>query len=245
MDDCIKRTYLSASALKAFAKSPNHYIQYVMGATETTPAMTFGSAFHCYVLEPKEFKKRYAVAPQVDRRTKAGKEVWNAFVEGVTEREVLTQQDMGLILDMEAAIKHHAPAFKLLGSCNQFEQLKEGKISDVNFKGIADGMGDGFIVDLKTCQDASPEAFERTAYNSFYHEQAAAYMELFGADRFYWIAIEKNPPYNVAVYMQSQEAFFKAQHRLKSLIQQWDEWDGKPMSYSDNVFMLNLPKWAK
>jgi exodeoxyribonuclease VIII len=245
MDDCIKRTYLSASALKAFAKSPNHYIQYVMGATETTPAMTFGSAFHCYVLEPEEFNKRYAVSPLCDRRTKEGKMLYAKFVEASEGLEVLTAQDYALILEMDKAISEHKPAFKLLGSCNQFEQLKDGKIADVNFKGIADGMGDGFIVDLKTCQDASPEAFERTAYNSFYHEQAAAYMELFGADRFYWIAIEKNPPYNVAVYMQSQEAFFKAQHRLKSLIQQWDEWDGKPMSYSDNVFMLNLPKWAK
>jgi exodeoxyribonuclease VIII len=207
--------------------------------------MTFGSAFHCYVLEPEEFNKRYAVSPLCDRRTKEGKMLYAKFVEASEGLEVLTAQDYALILEMDKAISEHKPAFKLLGSCNQFEQLKDGKIADVNFKGIADGMGDGFIVDLKTCQDASPEAFERTAYNSFYHEQAAAYMELFGADRFYWIAIEKNPPYNVAVYMQSQEAFFKAQHRLKSLIQQWDEWDGKPMSYSDNVFMLNLPKWAK
>lgn len=241
----MKRDYLSSSALKAFAKSPNHYLQYVSGEIEPTPAMTFGSAFHCFILEADEFEDRYAVAPQVDRRTKAGKEVWNAFVEGVTGREVLTQQDMGLILDMEAAIRQHEPAQKLLKGCVQFELMTDDKIAGVNFRGIADGLSSTFVLDLKTCQDASPEAFERTAYQSFYHEQAAAYQMLFGVDRFYWIAVEKTAPYNVAVYMQSQEAYLKASHRLKNLIQAWDEWDGKPCSYGTEIFELNLPRWAK
>lgn len=241
----MKRDYLSSSALKSFAKSPNHYIEYVTGKKETTPAMLFGSAFHCWILEPKEFAKRYAVAPKVDRRTKAGKEVWNAFVEGSKDMDVLTQQDMGLILDMHARIREHAPAQKIIDDCTSYELMIDGTIADVTFRGIADGLSDSYIVDLKTCQDASPEAFQRTAYQSFYHEQAAAYQLLFGVQKFYWIAIEKNAPYNVAVYQQSQDAFMKAKHHLESLVRQWDAWDGKPQSYGNEVFMLNLPKWAQ
>ena len=45
-----------------------------------TDPMIIGSAFHCLVLEPDEFHKRYAVAPEkIDRRTKVGKAAWSEF----------------------------------------------------------------------------------------------------------------------------------------------------------------------
>lgn len=241
----MKRDYLSSSALKAFAKSPNHYIQYVTGTVEATQAMIFGSAFHCFVLEPDEFEKRYAVAPAVDRRTKAGKEYYNKFVEASKNQTVITLPEFSQISSMAIAINEHKPAKDLLQSCTAFELDLTGQICGVKYRGIADGISDTFIMDLKTTQDSSPEAFERTAYQSFYHEQAAAYQLLFGVDRFYWIAIEKSPPYNVAVYMQSEESAIKAKHHLIQLIKEWDNWDGKPRSYSNEVFSLNLPRWAK
>jgi len=70
----MKRDYLSYSALKAYAKSPNHYLMYVGREFVETPAMVLGSALHCLVLEPQEWSKRYITAPKFDRRTKAGKE---------------------------------------------------------------------------------------------------------------------------------------------------------------------------
>ena len=240
----MKREYLSCSALKAFATSPNHYIQYVRGTKVATPAMIFGSALHCHVLEPDEFEKRYAVAPQVDRRTKEGKLLFAEFAEKAEGKEVLTAQDYAQILDMDLASMNERTAHDLIVGCHRYEKLKEGEINGVRFKGIADGLAKGYILDIKTCQDASPEAFERTAYNSFYHEQAAAYRILFGKDRFYWVAMEKNAPHNVSVYMQSEEAFLMARHRLMRLIDAWKEWDGKPRSYSNEVLMLNLPRWA-
>ena len=40
----MKRNYLSVSALKAFAKSPNHYLAYVSeGGRKQTPAMLLGA----------------------------------------------------------------------------------------------------------------------------------------------------------------------------------------------------------
>lgn len=240
-----KRKYLSASALKAFSKSPNHYVQYVTGTVEATPAMTFGSALHCYVLEPKEFNKRYAVCPKVDRRTKEGKMLYAQFVESSVGKEVLTADDFATVLELDKSIREHEPAMDLLEGCTSFEEMREGEIQGVQFKGIADGLSDGYILDIKTCQDASPEAFERTAYNSFYHEQGVAYQTLFGVDRFYWIAVEKNPPYNVSVFMQSMDAFYKARKHLFDLVSNWDKWDGLPQSYSKEVFTLNLPRWAK
>ena len=75
----MKRDYLSYSALKAFAKSPNHYLQYVNKEHTETPAMVLGSLTHCLVLEPERFAAKFAVAPKVDRRTNSGKALWAAF----------------------------------------------------------------------------------------------------------------------------------------------------------------------
>ena len=68
----MKRDYLSVSALKAFNRSPNHYIQYLTGPRKASKAMAFGSALHCAVLEPDEFDSRYALAPKLEKRTPAG-----------------------------------------------------------------------------------------------------------------------------------------------------------------------------
>lgn len=63
------------------------------------------------------------------------------------------------------------------------------------------------LVDIKTCKDASPEGFARDAANLDYPLQAV--MQIEGArktgliddiDFYYWLAVEKTPPYNVALY---------------------------------------------
>jgi hypothetical protein len=56
------------------------------------------------------------------------------------------------------------------------------------------------IVDLKTCQDASPNAFARACATFGYHTQAAHYLNGTFAERFVFIAVEKTYPYAVGVY---------------------------------------------
>lgn len=244
MKEQLKREYLSHSALKAFLRSPNHYLQYVTRQIETTPAMLFGSAFHCYVLERDEFGKRYAVAPKVDKRTKEGKATWNAFSEAVTGREIITEDDMNTIVVMQEAMNNFEPARTILAACNSFEEERTDTLFGYAFKGIADAVGENFVVDVKTTLDASPEAFMKTAYNMGYHEQAAAYKLLFNVERFYWVAVEKNNPHNCAVYMQSERAGRLALTRLQNGIEAFKAWDGRGQSYSNETQILEMPSWA-
>lgn len=70
---------LSKSGLDQFQRSPAHYKAWLEGAKEEpTPAMVFGSAFHCAVLERDEYAKRYVIF-EGDRRTKAGKEAYESL----------------------------------------------------------------------------------------------------------------------------------------------------------------------
>ena len=64
---------VSRSELHVLARSPMHYKYAQDHPREETPALTFGSALHCYVLEPERFADEYIVVGKIDRRTTKGK----------------------------------------------------------------------------------------------------------------------------------------------------------------------------
>ena len=103
----MKRDYVSLSALKAFAKSPNHYIQYIHRKREPSTAMTLGSAIHCALLEPQELNKRYAFLPDINRRTKAGKEAYAQFQSLHEGKEILPQAEYERLLLVRDAVSRN------------------------------------------------------------------------------------------------------------------------------------------
>ena len=238
----MKRDYLSYSALKAFAKSPNHYLQYINREFVENAAMVMGSALHCMVLEPHEFPVRYIVAPITDRRTKAGKAEWAKFEEQAEDKTVLTLQQWNQITGMSNAVSAHRKATYILRG-KQAEQPVNGKIDGFEFRGIMDAVDAGAVVDLKTTTDASPEGFKKSASNFDYHLQAAIYLRISGRERFYWIAVESAAPYNVAVYEPTPQSLEIADSYLRDLLQRFKEWDGEPVGYGENIYELDLPPW--
>jgi len=239
-----KRSYLSTSALKAYAKSPNHYIEYVNGERKATPAMELGSAIHCAILEPDEWHDRYTVVPKVDRRTKAGKAAWETFNIASIGKTVLTDEQHRT-MDMARIAVHADPLAKnLIDTAVAFEQQRETVISATPYRGIADIVGNGWVADIKTAADGSPDSFQRQAFNLKYHEQAAAYCRIWGVETFYFIVVETTAPYNTCVFKQSADARDRADDNLMRLVQEWEAWDGKPRTYTDNIQTLNLPRWA-
>lgn len=64
------------------------------------------------------------------------------------------------------------------------------------------------IIDIKTCDDASPHNFQASAHKFDYPFQAV--MQIEGAERtglvkkvvdYYWLAVQKKPPYHAVLYM--------------------------------------------
>jgi hypothetical protein len=110
-----------------------------------------------------------------------------------------------------------------------------------------------FIADLKSCADASEEGFSRACANYNYDIQAAWYLdgintvqeEVFYRD-FLFIAVEKTPPYLVAVYRASEDMVSMGRQKIKPLVDLYakclkeDHWPG----YEDMVKDLYLPRWA-
>jgi hypothetical protein len=115
----------------------------------------------------------------------------------------------------------------------------------------APSIAGGTIVDVKSTTDASKDAFTRTIYDRGYHRQGALYLAGsealdLPARHFALIAVEKEPPYAVAVYRLTAPAVDAGRFQLRSLLQRYaicvdrNQWP----AYDDRVQDISLPDWA-
>lgn len=203
------------SELWEIRKSPAHYLYVVTHPKEQTPALAFGTAAHKYILEPDEFWDEYDVAPQVDKRTKAGKEAWAAFVESLEGREPITKADFETIVAMDEAILANPTARVLLKS--GIHEVPITWRDDATWEMckcrpdcITELNGVKYIVDYKTTTSCEGQAFERACRMYGYKLQAGMYTEgvflnTFDDYRFAFVAQEKTPPYAVRVYFCTED----------------------------------------
>jgi exodeoxyribonuclease VIII len=108
------------------------------------------------------------------------------------------------------------------------------------------------IADIKSAQDASPQAFARDIEKYNHHLSAAmyayAYEQATGRklQSFIFIVVEKAAPYAVAVYELDQESMQAGYRLYREAIDLYNEctrtghWPG----YSDQVESISLRPWA-
>lgn len=242
------------SSLKLYAKSPAHYRENADNPREQTVAMVLGSAVHCLCLEPMLFEQQYAVAPEVDRRTKAGKEQWASFEAEHRSKNILTAEQSALAHGIAASVLDGKTG-NLLGLCDEREITLtwEDPITGLQCKARLDAvdMVNGLAVDIKTTEDASPQSFSRTVYNYLYHGQAAFYLEGlrqngFMISRFIFLVVEKKPPFAKALYLCSDELLASGRILFQGCLNKHaeclaaNEWPG----YPETIHTLDLPAWA-
>ena len=71
---------ISRSELWHIRESPQKFKYYKENPPEPTPSLLFGQVFHKMLLEPVTFDDEFVVAPEVNRRTKDGKQMLEAYV---------------------------------------------------------------------------------------------------------------------------------------------------------------------
>jgi hypothetical protein len=253
MDTYRQWPYASQSLLKIFRdKSPAHAHEYILHPPEQTPAMVLGTAVHMAVLQPDLFPTHYAVAPDVDRRTKAGKEEWAAFQVEHPGVAILKADEYQQCMAMATSVRNHSIAKKLLVGETELSATWIDPNTGVTCKGRFDVLSRiGAITDLKTTTDASREEFMNSIWRYFYHGQGAHYLngahEIgVPADFFCVIAVEKEPPYAVAVYNLKGDTIAAGKDELKPLLETYarcvetDVWPG----YEEKAVDIDLPKWA-
>jgi hypothetical protein len=246
---------VSNSRLTAFKKSPKHLMHYLTRPKDETPAMIFGSAFHCYLLQFDLFYSKYAIAPEVDRRTKDGKLQWDEFVYNNEGKIVLSRNDYDKISMMNHSIYSNPMAGEILNNLTKREEIRTWINADTNvpMKGIIDGQG--FIMDLKTCADAEPTKFARDAFYMNYHRQAAIYLDSepdSSSLSYYIIAIEKDAPYGISVHEMSHELLLLGRTQYIDMLVEYQTWvEGGMMEagyeywHYSGIYPLELPSFAK
>ena len=233
---------ISVSGLKKLKVSPMHYKE--AEEIEPTDAMTFGSAYHCFVLEPDKFDKEYYVfddsaicgaliakgakSPRATNDYKTWEKQEMSFSDG---KVLLDKEDFEKIKAMKYRLFSH-PYAKMLLTNGEPEVgiggVLQTSVGEINIKFKPDYLKPKrrVIVDLKTCADASIDGFTRAAADMDYHIQAAFYsdmIELMTGDKmqqtFIFIAQEKKKPFAFNLFECSPQFIGQGRYEYEMLLQ--------------------------
>jgi hypothetical protein len=116
----------------------------------------------------------------------------------------------------------------------------------------------GWLVDLKTATSANPRTWRDQAFRLGYHARAAWYLDgaatvLGRAPEEYWfVIVEKEPPYLVSVVSFDEEALRWGRIANRKACQTFarsaaaNDWPGfrEPGQNRDRAFRVSLPPWA-
>lgn len=243
------RSAVSKGWLDKIDRSPAHLKLYLDGArSEPTPAMVLGSLIHTAVLEPDLLDSEYAVQPKIDRRTKAGKEEYAAWIEEHANMTHVTSEQLEQAKAIRDSVLHHRAASVLLrdGVAEQTVVWHDAGTGE-KCKARADWLRDSMVVDLKSTTDARPDAFAKAIANFRYDVQAAHYTDGFERDRFVFIVVEKDPPYGVAVYVADDSVFERGRSLRDRNLDTYSACMAKGHwpAYADTIQTVGLPAWAR
>lgn len=245
---------ISRSKLMLLAKSPYHFWYEALSGLaekkESTPAMNIGSAFHTLLLEPNLFDMEYCILPNLDRRTKGGKEMYEQFTNENKGKIILTVDQYEKVLLMVEQVNSHEIVKTLLDEA-VFEQsiFWTDVETGIQFKARPDIWSEKMVVDLKTTADATPYKLQRSALEYGYYLQAGMAYEackVLGKpfEMFVLLAVEKEMPHAPAVFMMDDDALqfgidqFQHYKRMLADCLASDKWDTYP------VQELNVPAYA-
>lgn len=247
-----------SSHLKLVGRSLAHARYEQLHPKEQTRAQALGSAIHRAVLEPDRFEWEYCATAQCDRRTKEGKARWAAFVGKNAGKEILEGDDYATCLAMRDAVWANPHAAEILKGPGLIEASaawidpETGLLCKGRMDRLAEHGSWSWIWDVKSTEDASPSGFAKAVSKWDYHCQAAHYLDGLNVlaprkRRFGFIAVEKKPPYCVALYELEEEDLemgrYDNEQRLAALKQAVESgnWPG----YSTEIEPLGLPGWRR
>lgn len=229
MQDYADMPGIRRSDLWLINKSPKHFMYQKVKKKTTSKALQFGAAAHKYILEPDTFEEDVAITPDVDRRTKKGREVWDEFLQEceLLDKIVITPEEFEQIWTMAREVRRNPLANQLLTGKHEQAYYWTDDLTREKCKCKVDCIteygGKPYIVDYKTTDSCEDGHFERTARKYGYQFQAGMYCEgLFQntleEHGFAFVAQEKTAPYAVRIYICDPEWIKRGYDKFRELI---------------------------
>lgn len=263
---------LSKSKLcKIIDRTYAHYEYHLETPMKDTKALSFGRAFHSYILTPEIFKKRFFVTPKLDLRKSEDKKISIRNRLTKSHLEHLTEEQMAQIETMANNIFNHPIIPLLLSNSkkevsiyweNNFGEISRGRIDafienpNAELKRqlkklVPDYRGQKIIWDLKTEEsDASIDAYSKKVLKYHTHVQGAYYTD--GVSKiadgeeviFILVVIEKAAPNCVAWYKLGDASIDKGREEyLEALDRIYNTKGWK--SYSLECQILDIPWFSR
>lgn len=204
----------------------------------------------------KEFTK------DIKRRTKAGKEEYVEKLPRLKESYKLYAKDFigkiamkpevrEIIEQMTEKIRQH-PLVKQFFKNSELESSYYGYDPIYGFlrKSRLDLITDTEIIDFKTTLDASLNRFSRDIVNYMLHFQAAYYLDVarlagFRFKRFMFVCVEKEPPYEVAIYDLNSSAIEVGHEIMERLLCKMNKYlNNKTKGYPRHIQTIGLPAFG-
>lgn len=248
----------SSLARKLQSTTPMHAKE-MMETPMSSLALASGSALHAAMLEPENDLAQAVVSPDVDKRTKAGKEIHAEFDALNEGRCIITPVQAQQVDGMIAACNRDWRIKHCLSACKKREVSVFGEIAGFPAKARLDAWnGHGMVCDLKSTRDLACD-FEKSIANFGYGMQAAWYRAVLRSAMesqgrmlpddfsFVFLVVESVAPFGTAVYRMSDEVMDCYSERLPELQKLWwkcvveNKYPGWPQ---DDVVDIGLPPWA-
>jgi len=245
-----------ASDIKILFESPKRYKWEVIDGKrpEPSPSILFGQLCHDAILEPKRFRENMVVKPKFSGTgMKKAKADW-----------METLKPGAIVIEEEEAVQIEGMIQSILDYPDAAGFFKRGVVersiywtderSGMPFKCRPDVITeDGWIVNLKTARDASYFKFRNQCAELGYFVQAAMYTRgyraMFGCDPkgYVYIPVEKEPPYEVAVYQADNTHIEQGDFVIDSAIITYKECmeSGYWFGIQREPRMIDFPKWME
>lgn len=244
---------VSRSGLMEFRRSPYHYQhKYLVDSSPSvpTPAMIMGNLVHTMVLEPHKFDSDFVMRPDMDRRTNAGKQAFNAFTMTLAGRQSVTYEQVSEADAIQKAVMAQPMCEALLMDCKIEQSIYfTHKSTGIQCKVRPDAWNNSIVIDLKTSQDASYRAFQSSAFKFGYFLQAGMIHQGLASiglslEKFVFMVVEKESPHAVALYVLDDEAIDYGVCRFNTLMEHYAECLEGDKWPSFGLQVLSVPTYA-
>jgi exodeoxyribonuclease VIII len=256
---------ISRSALMDFQISPFTYwakhLNPARPQKDATRQMILGSAFHTLILEEDLFAKNYMSYPPKVLLKDVGREKYDEYKKLCETLEslipnypnliILSNDEKQTLFAMQERIEANEQAIELIKDARiEHSYFWIDKDSGLLLKARPDALHANMIVDLKTCNDASPRAIQNAMITGGYHIQGAMIrdaVEAIEGNRINTVinlCVETKYPHNMGIYILDEFAIDEGEKKYKQICLDLKT-ALETNSFCDyGIQTIGLPKWA-
>jgi len=229
------------SNLSHLRKSPAHYLHALTNKRKDTSALNTGSALHTLVFEPETYAARFTTYTASKSKGEGARKAWEAFQAEAAERGLT-------ILDADEEARAQGCATAIRTKARAYIAPSKGRAeipitwtdpeTGLLCKARLDWLTiDRLLIDLKSTRSTEEHAFANQAWKlGYFHQQMFYSMGVASATGctldevpFLFVAVESEPPYDVAMFEPCEETRYAALEDVRKLLAQLAECQRRQM----------------